>query len=1676
MTPITGTSGDDPLPGTSGDDSILGMAGNDSLLGFEGNDVLDGGSNDDTLWGGTGNDTLIGGAGNDLMQGDSGVDTLTYASSPAGVTVTKPQASVTIGTATDGFGGTDTFGHGTADDLIGSAFDDVLTGSPIYTAAWGEIFGRDAIRGGAGNDSISGLGGDDLLEGDDGDDTLLGGDGDDELHGGAGNDSLVGGNGQDVVDYGSSPGAVNVNLGTGLATGADGNDTLSQIEGAGGSSFNDTLTGSGADEYLGGMQGNDVLDGAGGFDIAYYGDAPGAVSVNLATGLATGADGTDTLANFEGIRGSDFDDVLVGDGGANKLAGSEGGDTLRGGGGNDSLDGGYDFDTAVFTGIRSQYTIAYDSSSGLLSVADNVAGRDGTDALFSVEALQFSDQTVTAGGGAGNIDPSGTYLATAPEDHPHRPADSALLADLGLAPGDVITITRTGAYKAGVNFNDVNGSMLAVFSDGTSFVAPAVYSHVTSLPQATTQAATDIPQDFFVMGSGTTMVQIPVGATTILFSPNDSFFSDNTDPDGNYGVSIRRVDAATSFSGNDLLFGTVGDDTLLGGAGRDTLVGGAGNDYLDGGVIADRIEYTDLNVLTYATSPSAVRINLSGITGNGSGGGGTVSDGFGTTDKVANVNFIVGSNFDDEILGSSAAIFEEFTGGAGNDTIDGGTIDTVLQANSNRVNYAGATGAVSVNFTTGVASGGDQGTDTLQNINHVRGSTFDDTLTGSDSAFSEQFEGIAGNDTIDGKGGIDVVRYDSAASAVTVDLASSIAQDGLGGTDTLLNIEGIRGSRFGDVLTGGNPANGTGTIDGFEFFTGNAGNDTIDGGGGYDRADYTTSTSGVTVTLGGTGTGSAQDGLGGTDTLISIEAVRGSDFGDVLTGSDSGTFESFEGREGNDTIDGQGGTDRADYNFNPSGVNVNLATGTARDGWGDTDTLSNIENVRGSAFDDTVVGDGGDNRLEGGAGNDTIEGGAGNDYFVGGAGTDTLTYANSASGVTVTKPQDAATTGSANDGFGGVDTIEQGAADILIGSAFDDVLTGSPVHTSALPDVFGGDEIHGGAGNDLVIGLGGVDLLHGDAGNDTLLGGAGDDELYGGAGDDSLDGGDGFDIAFYDGATSAVNANLKTGVATGGAGNDQLTGIEAVSGSSFADTLTGSDGDDFLAGQLGNDILDGGAGFDVLYYGDAAASISVNLGTNAASGGDGVDTISNVEGVIGSGFGDALVGSAAANLLEGGGGNDVISGGAGNDTLEGGAGDDTLDGGDGTDTARFAGSFGDYAISSGQLPGELIVSGPDGRDLLRNVEVVQFDDRSLTFILGTTGADALTVAPGAGPVIVDAGQGDDVVTGNDSGNALLGGGGNDQLSGGTGSDNLDGGTGNDVMTGGAGDDVYGVDSAGDQVVEAGVPALQPLGTGMHPADINLGGGIDKVVASISYTLGAFVENLTLAGGAGHLSGTGNALGNVMQGNAGNNRLDGLAGSDSLGGGDGNDTLVGGEGDDTIDGGSGLDTALYTGTLASHSIIFNETGFTVSGPDGTDVLSGVERLQFADFNMAFDVEGNAGQAYRLYQAAFNRSPDVPGLGFQMNALDVGWGLVQIAQNFIDSPEFSDTYGALDNAQFVTRLYLNVLHRAPEDEGLAYHVARLESGVPRSGILVGFSESPENQAALIGVIGNGMVYTV
>ena len=931
---------------------INGTPGNDALIGTSGDDVIVGGDGDDFLRGNAGNDILDGGANGPF------VDTADYSNSPTGVNV-----NLTLGTASDGFGGTDTLIG--IEAVNGSAYGDILVGDA----------GTNWFRPGAGNDTVDG------------------------------------GAGRDVVFYEDSTAAVIVNLKTGSASGtATGNDLLTSIEAVHGSHFDDQLTlsdsggyvfgragndiltgGTGNDNFIAGS-GNDTIHGGAGFDnLSYTEDsfdggllAPTGVgvTVNLSTRTATDNWGTiDTFDGIEGVSGSRFNDTLTGDALSNALFGDAGNDTIDGRDGADFLSGGDGAD------------ILYGGGGN-----DSLQGDAGNDLLFGGEGndvLQGGEGSDALDGGAGTGDMA-SYFNSATSVTVNLSGvviggDAAgdTLINIENIGGSAFNDTLTGnglgnfidggagddtIYGMGGNDNLQGGLGADTLNGGDGFDNVSYFNAggavtVSLLDSTATGADGNDTLSNIENISGSRFNDTLTGDMS-----NNSIFGDDGDDaiaglDGNDNLSGGNgVDTLSGGDGNDSLQGGSGDDVLSGCAGRDSFVGGLGNDTIDGGAILDRTNYSDLNSASYASSTGGINLNLST---------GIVQDGMGGTDSLVNINFVTGSVHSDTLIGSSASnLFEQFEGGLGNDVIDGGAIDSVLQRNSNRVSYSSAAGAVTVDLAAGAATGA-AGNDSLTNINHVTGGNAGDTLLGSNSRITEQFEGRAGNDTIDGRGGIDIVRYDSSTAFVTVNLATGVASDGLGFTDALINIEGIRGSSFNDFLTGGNIASNA-----LEIFTGNAGNDTIDGGAGYDRADYLTATAAITVTLGGTSNGIAFDGLGGTDTLISIEGVRGSAFDDVLTGSDSGLFESFEGREGNDVIDGRGGIDRADYQFSEAGVTVNLKTGLAQDGYGSTDSLRNIENARGSSFADLLTGGKGSNVFEGGAGNDRINGGSGHDTAI----------------------------------------------------------------------------------------------------------------------------------------------------------------------------------------------------------------------------------------------------------------------------------------------------------------------------------------------------------------------------------------------------------------------------------------------------------------------------------------------------------------------------------------------------------------------------------------------------------------------------------------------------------------------------------------------------------------------
>lgn len=173
-----------------------------------------------------------------------------------------------------------------------------------------------------------------------------------------------------------------------------------------------------------------------------------------------------------------------------------------------------------------------------------------------------------------------------------------------------------------------------------------------------------------------------------------------------------------------------------------------------------------------------------------------------------------------------------------------------------------------------------------------------------------------------------------------------------------------------------------------------------------------------------------------------------------------------------------------------------------------------------------------------------------------------------------------------------------------------------------------------------------------------------------------------------------------------------------------------------------------------------------------------------------------------------------------------------------------------------------------------------------------------------------------------------------------------------------------------------------------------------------------------------------------------------------------------------------DVMTFPGRYADYTVTRSASGTSVKENAGISVAvpANMKRLRFADATVALDLDGVPGQAYRLYQAAFDRRPDATGLGFQIDQLErVGHSLEQVAQNFINSPEFANRYGSLSAEQFITQLYANVLHRTPDPAGLTYHVGHLNAGTRnRAQTLLGFSESPENKQLVADPIQNGIAY--
>ena len=177
--------------------------------------------------------------------------------------------------------------------------------------------------------------------------------------------------------------------------------------------------------------------------------------------------------------------------------------------------------------------------------------------------------------------------------------------------------------------------------------------------------------------------------------------------------------------------------------------------------------------------------------------------------------------------------------------------------------------------------------------------------------------------------------------------------------------------------------------------------------------------------------------------------------------------------------------------------------------------------------------------------------------------------------------------------------------------------------------------------------------------------------------------------------------------------------------------------------------------------------------------------------------------------------------------------------------------------------------------------------------------------------------------------------------------------------------------------------------------------------------------------------------------------------------------------ESLDGGGGVDTFAIAGNKADTVIAKTGGILRVTTSDVTDTLSNFERISFSDGTLALDYDGNAGQGYRIYQAAFDRTPDTAGLDYWVNQIDNGVSILQVAAGFVQSGEFRSVYGSNpSDAEFIDKLYENVLGRDGEAGGFSYWVGQMQQGASRAFVLASFSESQENVVGVLPEIENGI----
>jgi Ca2+-binding RTX toxin-like protein len=850
--------------------------------------------------------------------------------------------------------------------------------------------------------------------------------------------------------------------------------------------------------------------------ISRIGNGYAQVAMGTIIENAFGGDGNDMIyGNAAGnlLRGNRGDDYIEGRGGTDSLMGDRGNDTLVGGAMGDILNGGAGNDTASYhTSIGGVVVSLGDQRGSVWN--GSASGGDATgDVLYSIENLTGSAYVDELIGNAGDnvLDGGGNADRMSGAE-----GNDTYVVD------NVNDVVNEEVFRGG---GGILG-MLMPYAD-----AGSTRDHVM-----TSLASYDLS------ATGTQNFSLLPSQAKIFGTIEDLTYTGRTSFTGIGNSADNRM---TGSVGDDSLFGLAGNDTLRGGAGRDRLDLGAGDNtaYADNGTAAggDIILGSEVGFDTVLVDAGAA---ATGLKLDLYDAGTALTDemtGKAFTAVAVGVETAIGDEGDDVFDARTMTTPVSLSGAAGNDALTGGSGDDVLD--------------------------GGYGDDTL-----TGGLGRDTFLLGSGENVAWIDNGTAaGGDIVEGgRRGIDRIYADAstiapglrlmlftAGTAWTADvIAVAFTSAGIG----VEEIHGNDGSDWVDATHLGD--------DGFARFFGGLGDDTMagssgfdafDGGDGFDVLVCTGLASNYTF-----GHLTTEDGLlvttildaltGHIDYIYNVERVIFSwegvetivDLGGVMSSitGDQGPNElvgdaaanRIEGLAGDDLLIGLGGADEliggegidtANYAASGSAVQVSLITGLGSGGDAEGDTLSGIEGLVGSAFDDVLSGVEARGALDGGAGNDTLIGGAAYDDVTGGAGNDVI----------------------------------QGTTGYLsaYGGTGDDVMIGSVDNYNFL---------EGGDGSDLIIGGQLTDYLADIDG--------GDDVMYGGDGDDTMVDYAGTAIMFGEAGTDFMTSSAATSLLDGGSGDDTLF---ATAG---GNTLSGGDGNDFLAIQGGGyNILTGGPGADV---------------------------------------------------------------------------------------------------------------------------------------------------------------------------------------------------------------------------------------------------------------------------------------------------------------------------------------------------------------------------------------------------------------------------------------------------------------------------------------------------------------